>query len=465
MAQLMAIENGTVIDGTGAAPRVGETVLVEGRHIIALGAQADELAARSDSVLRIDAAGKTVMPGLIDAHTHLSFGEPTGNDELFFHRTEAFSSILSAYNSEKVLRAGVTSVLDADCLWNIGVELRDAIDAGIVTGPRMRAGGNALMTMLGGTAGRLIQDDGTTGYATVVHNVDGITREVRRQIKHGVDWIKIMATGLLPSVKGPEVKVWSKHEMEAVCLAAHDLNTPVVAHCRNSISTKEAAEAGVDLIYHSSYMDEEALQAVIDNGTTLCPTLTLLGNLVDYGERVGTAPELLQVFLAELEITGEMIGRAHRAGVRVITGSETGFAVTPCGEWHARELDMLVRYAGFTPMEAIVAATSQAAWAMKMEGEVGALVPGQLADVIVVDGDPLADITVLLREGAIVEVVKEGQRVDMSRPIPERKPRAGEKVSFLAACPLTRAFAFEDTQLAEGEPALTDDELLDLSHA
>jgi imidazolonepropionase-like amidohydrolase len=465
MAQKTAIENGTVIDGTGAEARVGETVLIEDRHIVALGARADEMVAEDASVVRIDATGKTVMPGLIDAHTHLSFGEPTGNDELFFHRTEAFSSMLSAYNAEKVLRSGVTSVLDADCLWNIGVELRDAIDAGIVRGPRMRAGGNALMTMLGGTAGRLIKDEGTTGYATVVHDVDGITREVRRQIKHGVDWIKIMATGLLPSVKGPEVKVWTRREMEAVCDAAHDLNTPVVAHCRNSISTKEAAEAGVDLIYHSSYMDEEALQAVIDNGAALCPTLTLLGNLADYGERVGTSPALLSVFRAEVEVTGEMIGRAHRAGVRVITGSETGFAVTPCGEWHARELDMLVRYAGFTPMEAIVAATSQAAWAMKMEGEVGSLVPGQLADVIVVDGDPLADVTVLLREGAINEVFKEGQRVDMSRPIPERTPRSGEKVSFLAACPLTRAFALEDTQLADGEQVLTDDELRDLSHA
>ena len=101
------------------------------------------------------------MPGLIDAHTHLSFGEPTGNDELFHHRTEAYSSMLSAYNARKVLRAGVTSVLDADCLWNIGCELRDAIESGIVEGPRMRAGGQALMTMLGGTAGRMIADEGT----------------------------------------------------------------------------------------------------------------------------------------------------------------------------------------------------------------------------------------------------------------------------------------------------------------
>jgi imidazolonepropionase-like amidohydrolase len=107
------------------------------------------------------------MPGLIDAHTHLSFGEPTGNDELFHHRTEAYSSMLSAYNARKVLRAGVTSVLDADCLWNIGVELRDAIENGIVEGPRMRAGGQALMTMLGGTGGADDRRRGHHGYATV----------------------------------------------------------------------------------------------------------------------------------------------------------------------------------------------------------------------------------------------------------------------------------------------------------
>jgi len=466
MSQMIAIEGANLIDGTGAPARPGETVLIADKKIRAVGAAADRIVAESSGVERIDATGKTVMPGLIDAHTHLSFGEPTGNDELFFHRTEAYSSILSAHNSEKVLRAGVTSVMDADCLWNIGVELRDAIESGIVEGPRMRAGGNALMTMLGGTAGRLIKDEGTTGYATVVHNLDGISREVRRQIKHGVDWIKVMVTGMLPTVKGPEVKVWTEREMRAVVEAAHELNTRVVGHCRNSVSTKEAAQAGFDMIYHSSYMDDEALEAVIANGTVLCPTLTLLGNLVDYGEKVGTAPALLDVFLAELDVTGQAIAKAHKAGVRVVTGSETGFAVTPCGEWHARELDMLVRYAGFTPLEAIAAATSQGAWVMGMEGEIGVVADDYLADLIVVDGDPSQDVNVLLREGAIHEVFKEGRRTDLSRPVPERTPRSGEKVSFLAACPLTRAFALEDTALAGGSGAvLTDAQLKALSRA
>lgn len=467
MSETILIEAGTVVDGTGAEARAAESVLIADGTIAALSARADELAAGRDDVTRIDARGKTVLPGLIDAHTHLSFGEPTGNDELFFHRTEAGSSILSAHNAQKVLRAGVTGVLDADCLWNIGVELRDAIDAGIVEGPRMGAGGNALMTMLGGTAGRLIRDEGTTGYATVVHDVDGIAREVRRQIKYGVDWIKIMVTGLIPSVRGPEIKVWSQREIQAVIDAAHELNTPVVGHCRNAISTKESAEAGMDLIYHSSYMDDEALDAVVASGAALCPTFTLLGNLVDYGERVGTAPELLDLFKAELEVTGVMIDKAHRAGVRVLAGSETGFAITPCGEWHARELDMLVRYAGFSPLEAIRAATSDAAWVLKLEGRVGALREGYLADVIVVDGDPVADITVLGRPGAIHEVIKDGHRIDLTRPIPERRPRPGEKVSFLATCPLTRSFAYADTAAgrADAGAVLSDDQLAELAKA
>lgn len=464
MTATILIEGGTVIDGIGDTPRSNESVLISDGTITAVGAHADALAHGRSDIERIAAQGKTVMPGMIDAHTHLSFGEPTGNDELFFHRTEAFSAMLSARNARKVLRAGVTSVLDADCLWNIGVELRDAIEANVVEGPRMAAGGNALMTMLGGTAGRLIADEGRTGYATVVHNLEGISQEVRRQVKYGVDWIKVMVTGLIPSVKGPEVKVWNKTEMQTVVDAAHDLSTPVVGHCRNSLSTKEAAEAGMDLIYHASYMDDDALEAVISHRTALCPTFTLLGNLYDYGERVGTNPDLLNVFKAELEVTGRAIGKAKDAGVRVIAGSETGFAITPIGEWHARELEMLVEYAGFTPMEAIKAATSEAAWVMKMDGKLGAVAPGYAADVIVVDGDPLRDIKVLARHGAITEVIKAGKRIDISTPIPERTARPGEKVAFLATCPLTRSFALEDTALPTNG-VLSEQELADLAKA
>ncbi|MCD2187903.1 metal-dependent hydrolase family protein [Actinomycetospora soli] len=442
------IRGGTLIDGTGSPARPGEDVLLRDGRVAAVGTS---LAADADTEI-VEAAGRTVMPGLIDAHTHLTFGEPTGNDELFNHRTEAYSSMLSAYNARKVLRAGVTSVLDADCLWNIGVELREAIESGIVEGPRMRAGGQALMTMLGGTAGRMIRDEGTTGYATVVTGRDVMVNEIRRQIKYGVDWIKIMVTGLIPSMKGPEVKVWNLDELRTVCDTAHELNTKVVAHCRNSDSTRDAARAGVDLIYHASYVDDEALEAVMEAGSALCPTFTLLGNLADYGAKIGTAPELLDVFRAEIEVTAKQLAKAHAAGVPFLAGSETGFAVTPVGEWHARELEMFVEYMGMTPMEAIVAATRNGAFAMRAEGELGTLEVGRIADVLVIDGDPLRDVRVLQDKERIVEVIKDGRRIDITTPIPERTQRASDQVRFLAACPLTRSLA------------LTEDDLERLSH-
>ncbi len=181
----------------------------------------------------------------------------------------------------------------------------------------------------------------------------------------------------------------------------------------------------------------------------MCPTFTLLGNLADYGAKVGTAPELLDVFRAEIEVTAKQLTKAHAAGgVTFLTGSETGFAVTPVGEWHARELEMFVEYMGMTPMEAIVAATKNGAFAMRMEDDLGTLEHGRIADVLIVDGDPLADVRVLQQKDKIVEVIKAGKRIDLvTPPIPEHKQRTSDQVRFLAACPLTRSLAFTEEQL------------------
>ena len=170
------IENGTVIDGLGSPPRQAD-VVIEGERIVQVGGAAPE-----GECERIDAQGLTVMPGLIDAHCHISFDEPSSNDELFFHRREGLAAIIAATNVRKLLCAGVTGFLDADSLFEIGVDLRDAIEAGIVPGPRMATGGNALLTAAGGTAGRLIPDEGLIGYGKVVRTAAEITAEVRRQI-------------------------------------------------------------------------------------------------------------------------------------------------------------------------------------------------------------------------------------------------------------------------------------------
>ena len=190
----LIIENGRIIDGLGNEPRTGD-VAVAGERIVAVGAC--EAPANGD-VERIDATGMTVMPGLIDAHCHISFDEPSSNDELFFHRREGLAAIIAARNLQKVYRAGVTGILDPDSLWETSIDLRDAVEAGIVHGPRMSVGGNALLTSVGGTAGRLLPDAGRRGYGKVVRTRDEIVAEVRRQIKNGVDWIKVHVTGLKP---------------------------------------------------------------------------------------------------------------------------------------------------------------------------------------------------------------------------------------------------------------------------
>ena len=260
-----------LIDGTGTPARDGETLLLEGDRVTALGPTALDAAAGRTDVERIDVAGMTVMPGLIDAHCHVTLGEPQSNDELFHHRDEATAALLAAFNVQKLLRAGVTGFLDADGVYNVGPALRIAIEAGLVEGPRMASGANALMTSVGGTAGNLIPDEGRAGYAEVVTDKDAIVRAVRGQVKRGTDWIKVHVTGRAPR-HDREMTVWSVEELKLVAETAHELDTPVVGHCRNSASTRDAARAGFDLIYHASFMDEEALEAVVEHKTALAPT-------------------------------------------------------------------------------------------------------------------------------------------------------------------------------------------------
>lgn len=432
------IAGGSVISGTGAA-RTGPTdVLLRGDEIAAVGADASVLAAADPDVGRIDATGLTVMPGLIDAHCHITFGEPASNDELFFHRDRSTAALVAAFDVQKLLLAGVTGFLDADCLWNLGPALRDAIEAGIVEGPRMTAGMNALLTAAGGTAGRLIPDSGTAAYAHVVGDRDEMVRTVRQQVKHGADWIKIHVTGSIPNHAG-ELTVWTLDELRAVTETAHALETPCIAHCRNATATRLAAEAGVDLILHASFLDDAALEAVVASGSAIAPTFTFLANLADHGHKVGATSSQVDIFRGEIEATGAMIRRAHDAGVTILAGSESGFALTPYGHWHARELELLVEAVGLTPLEAIGCATRNGARALRREeGTIGVIAPGAAADVLVVDGDPSLDVAVLGDRANLRHVISRGRPVDLARPWPERRPLPGEKVGQWATELLTR---------------------------
>ena len=430
------IRNGTLIDGTGAAPVTAVDVVLDGDAIVAVGPTGTLDALVPADATAVDATGLTVMPGLIDAHCHMTFDDVQSNDELFFHRPPTTAAMLTLFNLPKLLLAGVTSIMDPDTVMGIGPEVRDVVESGAFPGPRIKTGVQALLTSVGGTAGRLIPDDGKVGYASVTNTIDEMVTETRRQIKRGADWIKIHATGSIPTHQG-ELQVWTLDEMRAVCDTAHALGVPVTAHCRNASSTRDAALAGVDLILHASFLDDAALAAVVEHGAAICPTFTFLANLADHGDKVGAGLGMQDVFRGEIKATAAMLRTAYDAGVPILCGSESGFALTPYGHWHAREMEVFVNELGLSPVEAIACATRNNAIAMRMAGELGVVATGYRADVLVVAGQPDRDVTVLQDRRNLRAVVSRGRLVDLTAPWPGRHRIAGEKVGNWAADILT----------------------------
>lgn len=432
------IENGRLFTAVDDSCRE-DAVALDGT-IVATGAEALAWAAGRNDIRRVDAGGCTVMPGLIDAHCHISFDEPQSNDELFFHRREGLAAIVAAHNVRKILRSGVTSLFDADTIFEVSLDVRDAIEGGLVEGPRMTCGGNALFTSVGGTAGLLIPDEGAIGYLRVTRTRDEIVTEIRRQAKRGVDWIKIHVTGLIPRQKAAgEIQVWTLDELKLAADTAHDLGLPIVGHCRNASSTRDAARAGFDMILHATFMDEEALEAVVERKTPVVPTLTFQAVLADHGARVGASMFLQDLFAREIADSSKQLRRAYDAGVPLLCGTESGFSITPYGEWHWRELQVFVDNIGLSPAEAIICATRESARALGMHGRLGTIAPGMPADVIVVDGDPTKDVTILGRPGAVKHVFKNGVAVDLDTPLPERRALPGWKVSTYSTAAATRA--------------------------
>lgn len=438
--QAVLISGGNVIDGTGSQPQPNTDVLIEGDRIVAVGKNLVVEKSSEREVRRVDATGLTVMPGLIDAHTHITLGEPRTNDELFMHRDPATAAILAAYNVRKVLRAGVTSMFDVDGIFNIGPALRDSINAGVVEGPTMKSGSYALMTAVGGTAGKLIPDSGTAGYAEVVRNKEETVLAVRRQVKDGADCIKIHVTGSIPTRSG-EIQVWTREELKVVCDTAHDLGVRVTAHCRGDKATLDSVMAGVDIIWHASFLGDASLEAIIDKKVPVGPVFTFLANLSEFGHKAGATSSAKSIFAGELENTGAKLRQAYDAGVKLLCGSESGFSMTPYGHWHAREMEVFVKHLGMTPLQAITCGTKDNAVALDQDGETGCIAAGYRADVLVLDGDPSKDISLLGDKSLFRHLFCRGKNIDLS-PIEPRAMLRGEQASSWSDVALTRELAY-----------------------
>lgn len=403
----LLISNATVVDGDGHAPVPSASVLIRDGHISAVGPDVNrELVPRGEDLAEIDATGKTLMPGLIDAHCHMTYGESRSEEEIDLYTSPELRTLKAAFNAQKVLRGGVTGISQPGGSYYIGVGLREAIRDRIVPGPRMTSAGRYISTSNGLTDWFPDSVGVPEGSIGIVHNtLDAMINEVRHQVKNGVDLIK-----LADSPYG-DFQSFTGDEMKALADLTHQLGKKMTIHARGSAEVDAAVSAGIDWIMHGNIMTDETIAHLAESGIPLVPTLLLLSNVGDFGHLVGAPDPMRNGMKSMLEKSADTLHRAHAAGVKMALGTDSGFSVTPYGVWHARELELLMTYAGMSSLEAIKAGTSNGALMLGLEGRTGVVAPGMIADLIVVDGDPVADITVLQRRECIETVIQDGKVV------------------------------------------------------
>ena len=415
----LVIRNGTLIDGSGKPSARNEAVVIEGNWIKSTGALPPDVHIEDrKNVDVVDAAGKWIMPGLIDAHCHMSYGYPLIKGEGKGKGTTRpeFSTLKSARSAQKVLRAGVTSISVPGGTWFTDVGVRDAIRLGLMEGPRMFVAGRMIITY------GCIEDDEPSWEGTPDHSIgklcntaDEMVTEVRRQCKHGVNFVKMADS------RSGESQMLAKEEIAAVVGEAHRRNLKVAIHSRGAGSTRSAAEAGVDWIVHADLATDRDLDAVAKAGMPILPTATFLAVVVELGKQQKVGAEQVQLDFNRMQrhydLLGELMHKSRKLGIQLLVGTDTGNnSFTRHGELHAKELEIFVKHGGYTPMEAIVAATRDNALAVGLKGQVGEIKVGQLADVTVWDQDPIADITILQNPKNLACIIKDGKIVDLDRP-------------------------------------------------
>jgi imidazolonepropionase-like amidohydrolase len=406
----LLIRNGTLIDGSGRDPVRNTLVVVEGSRIAHVGPAVSPIRPESPDDTVIDATGKFILPGLIDAHCHISLHQGALPGVRYTSSAE-FCTLWAAHAIGRVLRAGVTSIAVPGGKWFTDVTVREAVEGGLLEGPRMVVAGRALSNY-----GGIFDPDPYPAFegtpadtAGVLCNTrDEFIRETRKQCKRGVDLIKIA-----DSTWG-DVQTVAEDEIAAVVDEAHRHNVKVTIHSRGSTSTRAAARAGVDLIYHGDLATEDDLDIIAKAGMPIAPVLTSPWIGVEHGAAArgfdGRARDRLK---AQVDASFQMIRNACARGIPILSGSDTGNASAFAhGRWHGKEAELFVREIGMSPMAAILANTSGNAAMVNLAGEVGVIAPGKLADIVVWGSDPTADITVLQHPEKISTIIKDGRIVD-----------------------------------------------------
>jgi imidazolonepropionase-like amidohydrolase len=411
--RVTAIKGARLIDGHGGAPIRKAVILIRGERIVQVGTDADVRIPKNARV--IDASRYTLMPGMFDCHVHIAaFNVLTFKNYrvAMWEVSPELENFYALFHAQMCFEMGFTTLRDLGRFTYKGVftasscAVRDAINAGIMPGPRLFVAGRPVITNSHHdlTFPRVsIRQPGVTA--------DGpwdLRRSTREHLRAGCDWIKTSASGGGGTAdEEPSVRNMTQEELDAIVDEAHAFLKPVAVHCFTPQSHQMCVKAGVDTIEHIVFTDDDTVAMIRDAGIPVVPTLShRTDHAIDVRRQMGTNENILKKMKKIQPYTFASFRKFHEAGIKIAMGTDTGY--DPEMGSSARELEIYVNL-GMTPLEAIQTATKNAAEALKVGDELGTLEVGKIADVVIVDGDPSRDIRVLQKKDNIKLVMKDGQ--------------------------------------------------------
>ena len=376
----MLLTNVRLFDGTGKL-WVDATIQVKGDRITSVSVGDAPTPAGGEKLL--DLAGKPAIPGLINCHTHICLDGSPDPATTWKNQTLTKNVLVAAEHVERTLRAGVTTIRDLGGIEYVDIALRDAVNEGLIPGPRMKV------------SGKIICMTGGHGWRVGGREADGpaeTRKAAREQLKAGADVIKVMATGgVMTFGVEPGSPQLTFEEMRAAIEEAEKTGKLTASHAQGTDGVKAVVKAGIDSIEHGFFLDDEAIDLMLEHGTYFVPTLAALYYIIEAGPDAGIPPFMVEKSKRCSDAQLASVEKAWKAGVPIATGNDGGTPFNTSDNL-AGELEQLVAN-GFTPQEALLAATSVSSKLLRMEDEIGTIEAGKLADLVVLEADPLEDIS------------------------------------------------------------------------
>lgn len=400
-----------LIDGIHA-PRKNATVVVEDERITAVSANGDAPKASANDLV-YDLAGRSLMPGMVQCHYHVAYDNVDKLEDIDLRHPPTMLTLIAAKNAELLLRSGFTGAVGAGAAHNIDVTLKRAIEAGMIPGPRLMPCGRDVVTT--GDSGDFhpswwkLQME---GLASICDGPDEFRKAVRNEIKQGVEIIKVYPTGGHGLALPAEVMSMTLEEMKAAAAAAHERGKKIRGHIISKRGIVAALDAKFDVIDHCDMMDDECIERLVKNGTFVTPSLYFPYLMVEQKRRTGKAAfPGVDEMQRGLEHSYKMVPKAHAAGVKLVIGDDFGTSAMPHGDY-AKELEAYVKGAGIPALEVIGWATRNGAELLGRKDDLGTIEAGKLADLLVINGDPVKDIAVLQKRANLDVVMKGGKFVE-----------------------------------------------------